>query len=117
MPREPRSLPTRLPSRILFQVTSDARRAIAAIRECIASDRYAISLHFSQRMAERGLFWPDVEAVLAAPSGVRSGGMDRYGRPKWLVTGETFDAYEIEIVCAVEVDESGTEFITLCWED
>lgn len=110
-------LPTRLPSRILHQMTAEARRAIATIRACVASERYAIALHFSQRMAGRGLFWPDVEAVIKDPNDVRSQGMDRCNRPKWIVAGETYDGYEIEIVCAIEVDESGTEFITLYWED
>lgn len=43
--------------------------------------------------------------------------MDRYGRPKWIISGETATADEIEVVCAVEVDETETEFITIYWED
>ena len=51
------------------------------------------------------------------PSELRSEGMDRYDRPKWIVAGAASDGYEIEIVCAIEEDDSGTEFITLYWED
>ena len=68
-------------------------------------------------MEQRGLFWPDVQAVIDDPRGVGSDGMDRYNRPKWKVCGAAADGTEIEIVCAIELDESETEFITIYWED
>ena len=68
-------------------------------------------------MEQRGLFWPDVQAVIYACEDVRSEGMDRYNRPKWIICGEAANGDEIEIVCAIEIDESETEFITLYWED
>jgi len=37
--------------------------------------------------------------------------MDEYNRAKSAYGGE------IEIVCAIEIDETETEFITLYWED
>jgi hypothetical protein len=98
-------------------VTAEARRAIAVIRECIQEDRYALTVHFSRRMQERGLFWPDVQAVIDNPDDVRSQGMDYYNRPKWIISGENTVAGEIVIVCAIEIDETETEFITLYWED
>jgi hypothetical protein len=98
-------------------VTADARRALATIRVCVDSDRYALAIHFTDRMVERGLYWPDVESVLDGPTDVRSQGIDRFDRPKWIVAGAAADGMEIEIVCAIEVDDSGTEFITLYWED
>lgn len=98
-------------------VTAEARRAIAVIRECIESDRYALSLHFSRRMQQRGLFWPDVQAVIEDPQDVWSQGMDDYDRPKWVVCGDAAGGGEIEIVCAIESDDSGTEFITIYWEN
>jgi hypothetical protein len=98
-------------------VTAEARRAIVAIRACIETDRYALTVHFSERMAQRGLFWPDVRAVIADPKDVRSQGMDDYGRPKWILRGVTALGDDIEIVCAVEIDAAETEFITLYWED
>jgi len=110
-------LPMRLQRRILDRVTAEARRTLAVIRECLATDRYALTVHFSQRMAQRSLFWPDVEAVIDDPSEVRSHGMDDYNRPKWIISGEVTTGDEIEIVCAVETDETETEFITLYWED
>lgn len=107
----------RLQGRILGQVTSDGRRAIAIIRECVEGDRFSLAIHFSERMQQRGLFWTDVEAVLFEPTSIRAQAIDRYGRPKWLIRGEAATGDEIEIVCAIEVDESETEFITLYWED
>lgn len=66
-------------------------------------------------MAERGLFWPDVLAVLDAPRSVRGGGNDEFGRPKWLVEGIAVDGRSVELVCAIETDGHGrtTVFITL----
>jgi hypothetical protein len=98
-------------------VTTDARRAIAVIRRCVEEDRFVLSIHFSQRMEQRGLFWPDVLAVIEEPEDVRPQGMDRYNRPKWIIPGEPATGGEIEIVCAIELDETETEFITLYWED
>ena len=98
-------------------VTSEARRTLALIRRCVEDDRYALAVHFTQRMEQRGLFWPDVQAVMDASEDVWSEGMDRYNRPKWIICGEAANGDEIEIVCAIEMDESETEFITLYWED
>jgi hypothetical protein len=110
-------LPMRLQGRILKHVTNQTRRTLAVIRECLASDRYAMTVHFSERMVERGLFWTDVQAVIGDPSEVRSQGTDDYDQPKWIIGGEALTGDEIEIVCAVEIDESETEFITLYWDD
>jgi len=98
-------------------MTAEARRTLLFIRECIEAGRYAFAVHFVQRMAERGLFWPDVQAVIDAPHDVRSEGMDRHNRPKWIVCGEAATGDEIEIVCAIEIEGSETEFITLYWGD
>jgi hypothetical protein len=98
-------------------VNADARRAIAVIRRCVESGRYAISDHFAIRLEQRGLFWPDVQAVIDIPKHVRSQGRDDYDRPKWLIRGVAANDADISIVCAIEVDESETEFITLFWED
>ena len=86
------------------------------IRRCIETERYALTVHFSERMEQRGLFWPDVEAVIDDPRDVRAQGLDDYDRPKWIISGEAAFGGEIEIVCAIELDESGAEFITLYWE-
>lgn len=68
-------------------------------------------------MEQRGLFWGDVQAVIDGPEDVRSQGRDRYGRPKWIICGNTAMGGRVEIVCAIEIDETGTEFITLYWDD
>lgn len=92
-----------------------ARKALALIRRCVACGRYLLLLHFTERMDERGLFWPDVLAVLDAPKGVRSGGLDRWERPKWLISGTTADELPMEVVCVLDEDERGnvTVFITV----
>lgn len=68
-------------------------------------------------MEQRSLFWPDVQAVIDDPQEVRSQGMDDYDRPKWIVSGEAADGNEVEIVCAIESNDDGAEFITIYWED
>jgi hypothetical protein len=68
-------------------------------------------------MQQRGLFWPDVEAVIDASTDVRAHGMDRYDRPKWSIRGDAAYGGEIKIICAIELDELQTEFITLYWDD
>lgn len=90
---------------------------MAVIRDCMETDRYALTVHFSRRMDERGLFWPDVQAVIDAPEDVRSRGVDEFGRPKWTVCGKAAFDEDIEIVCAIELDDTETEFITIYWED
>ena len=65
----------------------------------------------------RGLFWPDVQAVIDDPYEVRSEGMDKYNRPKWVVGGEAATGDKVEIVCAIETDETETEFLTIYWDD
>jgi hypothetical protein len=97
-------------------VTAEGRRAIVVIQECIEADRYALTIHFSERMEERGLFWPDVRAVIDDPKDIRSQGMDNYNRPKWIIRGRAALDKEIEIVCAIEMDETEAVFITLYWE-
>jgi hypothetical protein len=97
-------------------VTAEARRAIAVVRRGVAAEQYALTVHFSQRMQQRGLFWADVEAVVGKPKDVRSQGLDDYDRPKWIISGKAASGGGIEIVCAIEVDDSGTVFITLYWD-
>jgi len=97
-------------------MTAKARRAIAVIRRCVRADRFSVTVHFSRRMGQRGLFWPDVQVVIDHPGVVRPGGVDEFGRPKWIIGGHAAIGGNREIVCAIEIDESGTEFLTLYWE-
>ena len=66
-----------------------ARKALRTVRECVGAGRYSLTMHFAQRMDERGLFWPDVQTILDDPTDVRDGGADRWDRPKWIVKGES----------------------------
>ena len=98
-----------------MSMDAKARRALSVIRECVAAKRYRVLRHFTQRMDERGFFWPDVAAILDEPSAVRSGGRDPYDRPKWIVTGKTLDGDVVEIVCVLDRDDRDnvTVFITI----
>ena len=91
------------------------RKALSVIRRSVDDGRYRLTMHFTQRMDQRGMFWPDVLAVLDDPTGVRPDGRDRYDRPKWRLAGTATDGWELEIVCVLDVDEHGdvTVFITI----
>jgi|ERR1700722_3722939 len=99
-------------------MTASARHALELIRECVEEGRYTLTPHFSRRMDGRGLFWPDVVAVIENPRDVRSGGLDDGGRPKWLVAGRVSDGLAIEFVCILDIDENGntTLFVTIYWD-
>lgn len=91
------------------------RRALSIIRACLDAERYLVLPHFVDRMGERGLVWPDVQAVIDDPTDVRSGGQDRWRRAKWLVRGKAADGLDIGIVCVLDTDDDGnvTVFITI----
>ena len=96
-------------------MTPAARRARAAIRRCLAAERFIILPHFTQRMEERGMAWGDVLAVFDDTRDVCDAGRDRLRRPKWIAAGRTIDGLDIEIVCVLDVDDAGdqTVFITI----
>jgi hypothetical protein len=95
-----------------------AQKALADIRRCVATGRWRMLVHFVRRMDERGLFWPDVLAVLDSPAAVADEGPDDYGRHKWKVAGRATDGLELEIVCALDTDAAVriTVFITVYWK-
>ncbi|MEK6643838.1 MAG: DUF4258 domain-containing protein [Planctomycetota bacterium] len=79
------------------------------------AEHYRLLPHFRQRMAQRGLVWPDLLAVLEDPAQVRADGHDRYHRPKWIVSGTAPDELPVEFVCVIDEDDQGnvTVFITI----
>jgi hypothetical protein len=91
------------------------RRALSAIRRCIEAGHFTVLRHFTRRMDQRGLVWPDVLAAIDRPGDVRGAGRDRFNRPKWIVTGDAPDGLPIELVCVLDVNERGdmTVFITI----
>jgi pentatricopeptide repeat protein len=93
----------------------EAGRALMVIRACVAAGRYVALRHFLRRMDQRGLFWPDVLAVIDSPTGVRFDGRDDFDRPKWIISGTAADGVSIELVCVLDTDEAGdvTVFITV----
>ena len=98
-----------------MSMDAKARKALLTIRDCVAERRYRVLPHFTQRMDERGLFWPDVQTILDDPTDVRDGGADRWDRPKWIVKGESAAGDKLGLVCVLDRDEQGklTVFITI----
>lgn len=98
-----------------YSMDRRASRALMTIRACIAARRYIVLRHFIDRMDQRGLVWPDILAVVDTPGRVRDGGKDRFGRPKWILSGTAADGEPIEFVAALDHDERGrvTVFITI----
>lgn len=98
-----------------MEMDKTARKALRTIRACVEDGRYTVLTHFLERMDQRGLVWPDVQAVLDDPEAVQDGGQDRLGRPKWMIVGTAADGLELEIVCVLDQDERGelTVFITI----
>ena len=98
-------------------MSTDARRALKAIRDAVAAGRYRVLRHFASRMAERGLVLPDVLAVLDSPDSIHDDGMDRFGRPKWILSGRVDTDALVEFVCAMDTDEKGNQvvLITIYW--
>lgn len=96
-------------------MNAKARKALLTVRSCVATKRYRLLSHCTERMDQRGLVWPDVLAVLDEPGNVRDSGRDRFGRPKWLLAGTAPDGDRLELVCALDADERGayTVFITI----
>ncbi len=99
----------------MVSMDAKATRALTVIRRCVADGRYLLLAHFTQRMDERGLFWPDVLVLLDDPTDVRDGGADIWGRPQWIVAGESSWEETLELVCVLDHDERGrvTVFITI----
>lgn len=64
-------------------------------------------------MRDRGLFWPDVSAILMEPERLELRGKDDENREQVWVFGEILRIGPIRIVCSVDWD---TRLITLNWE-
>ena len=105
--------------RIFTRVNAEARRTLAVIQQCIADERYVALPHFTQRMDQRGLMWPEVLSLIDDPTEVRADGRDEWSRPRWIVSGRAADGMDIEIVCVLEADENGnmTVLITIYWQE
>jgi len=96
-------------------MASDAKAALATIRQCVEEHRIVLLPHFRQRLAERYLLWVDILSILEAPDDVRDEGVDDYGRSKWIVAGEGADGLPVESVCVFDVEDSEeiTVFFTI----
>jgi hypothetical protein len=99
-------------------MNASAQAALVAVRESLRAGRYRMTPHFRQRLAERGILWVDILSVFDAPTTVRDGGDDDYGRPKWNIAGRAADGLPVEVVCALDRDERGrwTVLITVYFE-
>ncbi len=100
---------------------SQARHAVRTIRRSIKAGRYRLMERFTHRMDQRGVTWPDVLALLDAPTAVRFDGADRWGRDRWIIGGEAADGLPMEVVCVLDEASGGggtmTVFITIDWKD
>ena len=96
----------------------EAAAAIQIIRQCFDTDRFAVKPHFLQRMDERGLFWPDIQAVVDKPTEVKPDGQDDYGRPRWFVAGNATGDLHLKLLCVFDTDEEGNRvvLITIYWD-
>ena len=96
----------------------NAEAALEAIRGCIEDERYTVTLHFTQRMDQRGLMWPDVLAVIEEAEEIVPDGLDDQGRAKWIIGGPACDGLPIDIVCALDQNKLGdwTALFTIYWD-
>lgn len=92
-----------------------ASRAMLTIRAGVGAGHFLVLAHFRERLAERGLVWSDVLAVLDEPADVHDGGADDFGRSKWLVSGTAADGLPLEFVCVLDADPRGkvVVFVTI----
>ncbi|MFM9957269.1 MAG: DUF4258 domain-containing protein [Phycisphaerales bacterium] len=100
-------------------MNADTRKAVSTIRRCVAADRVMLTRHFRVRLAERGVLWADVRAVVDAPASARVDGMDDAGRSRWIVEGRAADGVSMGLVCVIGRDDAGdlAVFVTAFWED
>jgi len=93
------------------------RNALTIIQRCVDEGAYALHEHFVQRMDERGLFLPDVLAIVDHPARVRMQGTDEFGRPRCLLAGHLTDGTAAELLAVIEAEPAGhfTVFITVYW--
>ena len=93
--------------------------ALSIILECIELERFEVLEHFRSRLAQRGLFWADVLAVIENCSNAREDGIDLFGRPRWLIKGKAADDFMAELLAVLDRDDEGNAvvFITIYFED
>ena len=56
-----------------------AATALKIIRSCVSAGRVILKDHFVERLAQRGMFWSDVLAIIDSPRGIRTDGDDKFG--------------------------------------
>lgn len=92
--------------------------ALTHVQHAVEAENHFVRDHFYDRMNLRGMFWPDVLAVVESPAGVRTDGADEYGRSRWFFKGMTTAQSEVELLCVFEGDGTGSvTFWTIYWDD
>lgn len=94
-----------------------ASKAIATIRDCIDDDRIEVKDHFLQRMSQRGMFWPEVTAIIFGEPSLRTDGEDDFGRERWFLAADAPDGLPIELLCVIDDTGPTSVLITIYWED
>jgi hypothetical protein len=102
-----------------WPMNPEARNALRTIQRCISAGRYELATHFRQRMAQRGMLWPDVLATVDDPASVQADGADDWGRARWIMAGTAADGLPLELVCVLDRTDTGelVVFITIYWKD
>jgi hypothetical protein len=101
----------------VYTLKVKASKAIAVICDCIDNDRAEIKDHFLLRMSQRGMFWPDVMAIILDEPSLRTGGDDEFGPERWFMAADAPDGLPIELLCAIDDAEPLSVLITIYWED
>lgn len=92
-------------------MTEDEREALEQIRDLVDQGQYRLTLHFRQRLAQRGVFWHDIIGILEEPDRVRSDGVDDEGGERWFISGDT-DEGDAEFLVVVD---ALAKFVTIYW--
>jgi hypothetical protein len=90
---------------------AEGREALATIRDLVDRDRYQLTVHFRQRLAQRGMFWSDILLILEEPDDVRENGEDDEGAERWIISGDA-GLGAIDFVVAID---HVARFVTLFW--
>ena len=98
---------------------ASAREALSTIRRCIAADRVRVLPHFRARLAERGLLWSGILAVIDSPLPTTADGHDDCARDRWKIRGRSADGQRAGLVCVIDRSTSAdlAVFVTIFWED
>jgi hypothetical protein len=92
-------------------MSEEELEALERIRDLVDRGQYRLTIHFRQRLAQRGVFWHDIIGILEEPDHIRGDGVDDEGGERWFISGST-DEGDAEFLVVVDVD---AKFVTIYW--